>query len=36
MLPELVQNLVYDLNVSLSGVFSIDQNIIRVYDDKYI
>ena len=36
MLPELVQNPAYGLNVRLSGVFGIDQDIIQVYDDKYI
>ena len=36
MLPELVQNPVYGLNMRLSGVFGIDQNIIQVYDNKNI
>ena len=36
MLPELVQNPAYGLNVRLSGVFGIDQDIIQVYNNKYI
>ena len=36
MLPKLVQNLAYSLNVRLSGIFGIDQDIIQVYNNKYI
>ena len=36
MLLKLVQNLAYGLNVGLSGVFGIDQDIIQVYNDKDI
>ena len=36
MFLELVQNLAYDLNVKLPGVFNIDQDIIQVYDNKDI
>ena len=36
MLPELVQNPAYGLNVRLFGVFDIDQDIIQIYDDKNI
>ena len=34
--PKLVQNPAYTLNVRLSGIFSIDQDIIQVYDDKNV
>ena len=36
MLLELVQNQAYNLNVRLSGVFDIDQDIIQIYDNKDI
>ena len=36
MLLELVKYLAYSVNVRLFRVFSIDQNIIQVYDDKDI
>ena len=36
VLPKLVKNPAYDLNVRLSGVYSIDQDIIQVYDNKDI
>ena len=32
--PKLVQDPAYGLNVGLSEVFGIDQDIIQVYDDK--
>ena len=32
--PKLVQDPAYGLNVGLSGVFGIDQDIIQVYNDK--
>ena len=34
--PKLVQNLAYGLNVRLSGVFGIDQDIIQVYNNKNV
>ena len=36
VLPKFVQNPAYNLNVRLSGVFGIDQDIIQVYNDKDI
>ena len=36
MLPELVKNPAYGLNVRLSRVFGIDQDIIQIYNNKYI
>ena len=33
---KLVQDPAYDLNMGLSGVFGIDQDIIKVYDDKNV
>ena len=32
--PKLVQNPAYGLNVGLSGIFNIDQDIIQVYNNK--
>ena len=34
VLPKLIQNPAYGLNVRLSGVFGIDQDIIQVYNNK--
>ena len=36
ILPELVLNPAYDLNMRLSGIFGIDQDIIQVYNNKDI
>ena len=36
MLPELVQNPAYGLNIRLPKVFCIDQDIIQRYDNKDI
>ena len=34
--PKLIQNLVYSLNMSLTQIFDIDQNIIKISNDKNI
>ena len=36
MLLKLIQNLVYGLNVKLSRIFDIDQNVIQIYNHKDI
>ena len=36
VLPKMVQNLAYGLNMRLSGIFNIDQDIIQIYNNKNI
>ena len=36
ILPELVKNLVYGLNMKLSEIFGINEGIIQVYNNKNI
>lgn len=36
MLPQLAENLANGVDISFFKVFNIDQNIIKVYNNKYI
>ena len=36
MFPELIQNPTHDLNIRLSRIFGVDQNVIQIYDPKML